>query len=143
MNKTVKNILIAIFVPTAIAAVYFGYQFYSRRQKELKILEELKKALEKKKTVEKEKMVDGMEERVISGWKSELSKLKGDDFDNFFNYFMITIPYGKVQYFGFPKPIWITESTEKEKFDAVQKKALASIAGKEIEKMFKAIEPEK
>lgn len=128
MNRTLKNILIGIFVPTAIAAVYFGYQFYSRKQKEAKILEELKKFLHKK------KMVNGLDEQIIKGWKSELSKLKQDDLNNFFNYFMVVIPD------NFDDTV---KELHKDSIEELRVKAFESISGKQIEKMFKSIRSEK
>ena len=83
--------MIVVLVPSALAAVYFGYKFYTRKQKEKKILEEVDKQLSKNKT-----QLAGLNEQVISQWKKSLSELKAGDFDAFFNYFIATIPYGKV-----------------------------------------------
>lgn len=138
MNRTVKNILIAVFVPTALAAVYFGYQYYSRKQKEKKILDEVQNKLEKSKT-----QIAGLNEQVISKWKEALKELKAKEFDAFFNYFMVTIPYGKVQFFGYEKPIWIFESSNPNEFKVAAEEGIKAISGKEIEKLFQAITPDK
>jgi len=138
VNRTVKNILIAFFVPTAIAAVYFGYKYYTRKQKEKKILYEVQRQLDKRKT-----QIAGLSEQVISKWKDALSELKGKDFDAFFNYFIITIPYGKVQFFDYEKPVWIFESSNPNEFKLAAEEGIKAMSGKEIEKLFQAITPDK
>lgn len=141
MNRTLKNILIAVLVPSALAAVYFGYKFYTRKQKEKKVLEEVDKQLSKNKT-----QLAGLNEQVISQWKKSLSQLKADDFDAFFNYFVVTIPYGKVTMIddkNVTKTTWIYESTNPVEFAAVAEKGIKAMAGKDIEKLFQAITPTK
>lgn len=142
MNKTViKNIIIAICVPSVVALGYFGYQYYNRKQKTKKLLDELQKFLDKK-----DSKLSGLNEQVVSQWKKSLDELKLDDFNPFFNYFMITIPYGKVTMIddkNVTKTSWIYETTNKVEFDKASEKGIKAISGKEIEKLFNAIIPEK
>jgi len=101
-------------------------------------LYEVQRQLDKRKT-----QIAGLSEQVISKWKDALSELKGKDFDAFFNYFIITIPYGKVQFFDYEKPVWIFESSNPNEFKLAAEEGIKAMSGKEIEKLFQAITPDK
>lgn len=140
MNKAlIKNILFVVFVPTSLVVIYFSYQFFSRKQKEKKILEEVKNRLDKNKN-----KVIGHDENIITAWKKALSELKLSEFNSFFNYFIITIPVGKVNIEDDKDKsknhmIWTYEKTNPEEFKKVADKAIKDMSGKEIEKLFHAL----
>lgn len=139
MKPIIKNILIAVFVPSVLAVGYFGYKYYTRKQKEKKILDEVQKHLDKNK-----KLLTGMDKQVIAQWKTELSKLKIREFESFFKYFMETIPVGKVSVTdkddaSKTHEVWISENTNPVQFKLVAEEGLKAMSGKEIEKLFNAI----
>lgn len=136
MNKTlVKNILIAVFVPTVISVGYFGAIYLLRKNKEKKILEEVTKKLSSAKT----KLANGNED-LISNWKKTLSSMKTDDFNPFYDYFMVTIPIGKVPSLDEGEnETWVYEKTNPIEFSAISQKGLNSIKDKEIEGLFEAL----
>lgn len=117
MNKTlVKNILIAVLVPSVISIGYFGTIYAIRKNKEKKILGEVNKKLLSNKT----DLSEGDKE-LISNWKKTLSSMKIDDFNPFYDYFMAVIPI---------------EKKNEIKFPIISVKGLEAINGKEIEKLF-------
>ena len=136
MNKTlVKNILIALLVPSVISVGYFGTIYALRKSKEKKILGEINKKL----SASKNKLEDS-NEQVINNWKKQLSSLKTDDFSPFFNYFMATIPNGKVvSSEDNEKEIWVYEKTNPIEFAAISEKGINAMSGKEIEKLFNVL----
>lgn len=117
MNKTlVKNILIAVLVPSVISIGYFGTIYAIRKNKEKKILGEVNKKLLSNKT----DLSEGDKE-LISNWKKTLSSMKIDDFNPFYDYFMAVIPI---------------EKKNEIKFPIISVKGLKAINGKDIEKLF-------
>lgn len=117
MNKTlVKNILIAVLVPSVISIGYFGTIYAIRKNKEKKILGEVNKKLLSNKT----DLSEGDKE-LISNWKKTLSSMKIDDFNPFYDYFMAVIPI---------------EKKNEIKFQIISVKGLKAINGKDIEKLF-------
>jgi len=117
VNKTlVKNILIAVLVPSVISIGYFGTIYAIRKNKEKKILGEVNKKLLSNKT----DLSEGDKE-LISNWKKTLSSMKIDDFNPFYDYFMAVIPI---------------EKKNEIKFPIISVKGLEAINGKEIEKLF-------
>ena len=117
MNKTlVKNILIAVLVPSVISVGYFGTIYLLRKNKEKKILDEVTKKILSDKT-----KLEGGNEELISNWKKTLSSMKTDDFNPFYDYFMATIP---------------NEKKNEINISVISEKGLKAINGKEIEKLF-------
>lgn len=131
-SRIIKNIIIAIIVPSVLSAAYFGFQYYTRKQKEKKILDDVKSKLEKNSN-----LVSGMPENILSQWKKALSVLTHDEFESFFKFFVLTIPYGKVKVND--KSIWVFENTHPEEFKVAADKCFKAIQGKEIEKLFNAL----
>ncbi len=117
MNKTlVKNILIAVLVPSVISVGYFGTIYLLRKNKEKKILDEVTKKILSDKT-----KLEGGNEELISNWKKTLSSMKTDDFNPFYDYFMATIP---------------NEKKNEINISVISEKGLKAIKEKEIEKLF-------
>ena len=118
MNKTlVKNILIAIFVPTVISVGYFGAIYALRKNKEKKLLGEVSKKISSER-----KVLEGLNvDNIIADWKKTLSSMKTDDFNPFYDYFMATIP---------------NEKKNEINISVISEKGLKAIKEKEIEKLF-------
>lgn len=117
MNKTlVKNVLIALLVPSVISVGYFGTIYLLRKNKEKKILDEVTKKILSDKT-----KLEGGNEELISNWKKTLSSMKTDDFNPFYDYFMATIP---------------NEKKNEINISVISEKGLKAIKEKEIEKLF-------
>lgn len=117
MNKTlVKNVLIALLVPSVISVGYFGTIYLLRKNKEKKILDEVTKKILSDKT-----KLEGGNEELISNWKKTLSSMKTDDFNPFYDYFMATIP---------------NEKKNEINISVISEKGLKAIKQKEIEKLF-------
>jgi hypothetical protein len=117
VNKTlVKNILIAVLVPSVISVGYFGTIYLLRKNKEKKILDEVTKKILSDKT-----KLEGGNEELISNWKKTLSSMKTDDFNPFYDYFMATIP---------------NEKKNEINISVISEKGLKAIKEKEIEKLF-------
>lgn len=138
MNRIVKNVLIIIFVPTIVSVGYFSTIYILRKTKEKKLLGELDKQLSKNKNV-----LSGLNEQIIAQWKKSLSDLNIDEFNAFFNYFMVTIPNGRVatevKSDKTNNSVWLFEKENKDEFSVLSEKAIKAMSGKEIEKLFKSI----
>lgn len=138
MNRIVKNVLIIIFVPTIVSVGYFSTIYILRKTKEKKLLGELDKQLSKNKNV-----LSGLNEQIIAQWKKALSDLNIDEFNAFFNYFMVTIPNGRVatevKSDKTNNSVWLFEKENKDEFSVLSEKAIKAMSGKEIEKLFKSI----
>ncbi len=95
MNKYLKNTLIIIFVPSALAGMYYGYVYYDRYSKQKKALKVIDDALQKIANKSTTPQPDNMKDVAMSEWKTELKKLSDDSFKSFYDYLNITLPFGK------------------------------------------------
>lgn len=116
---TVKNVLVAILVPSALAGAYYTYTYLDRRSKQKKLLDLISKAFDSLAKEHTETQPEGMGNVIMVGWDTELKKLSDKAFNAFNNYVSAILPTGKEK----GTKSWVYETTNadgyKKKLDAM------------------------
>jgi hypothetical protein len=121
MNSKLKNILIAVFLPSALALTYFGYKYLTRINKEKKIIEILKKKLQ-----EDDKYNEENKQIIINKWLKALKELSEKELDYFYKLFLI-------------KTNNINKFVDNKDLLKINEDVINSIKNKQIEKLYKQI----
>lgn len=116
---TVKNVLIAILVPSALVGAYCVYAYVDRKGKQKKLLDLISKAFDSLAKEHTETQPEGMENVIMAEWEVEIKKLSDKAFNTFNNYVTAILPVGKEK----GTKSWVYETTNaedyKKKLDAM------------------------